>query len=59
MAAPQVAGAAALVRQRHPDASAAEVRDHLRATAAGLDATYHGAGHLDTLAAARTDLDGR
>ena len=55
MAAPQVAGAAALVRQRNPDADVAEVREHLLATAENLDATYHGEGHLDTLAAARTD----
>lgn len=55
MAAPQVAGAAALVRERNPDASVAAVRDHLLATAEDLDSTYHGEGHLDTLAAARTD----
>lgn len=57
MAAPQVSGAAALVRQRHPDATVAELRDHLLATATSLDPTYHGEGHVDTLAAARTDLD--
>ncbi|MFB6126191.1 MAG: S8 family serine peptidase [Halolamina sp.] len=52
MAAPQVAAAAALVGDRYPDADAAAVGRHLRETAEGASAqAYHGAGHLDTVAA--------
>jgi len=49
MAAPQVAGAYALVRSLRPDASAAEVEALIRDTARSApgDAAYHGAGHLD------------
>nr|WP_245547733.1 S8/S53 family peptidase [Halovivax ruber] len=49
MAAPQVAGAVALVRSLRPDASAAEVEELIQETAAmpADGETYHGAGHLD------------
>jgi subtilisin family serine protease len=49
MAAPQVAGAVALVRSLRPDASVDEVESLIRETASrapGAQA-YHGAGHLD------------
>ena len=49
MAAPQVTAVAALVKSVNPDATPAEVRAHLEATARDLhDPTYHGEGHLDT-----------
>ncbi|WP_128478424.1 S8 family peptidase [Halorussus pelagicus] len=49
MAAPQVAGAVALVRSLRPDASVEEVETLIRETArdAPEGETYHGAGHLD------------
>ena len=49
MAAPQVAGAAALVRSLRPDASVEEVESLIQKTASSApgDETYHGAGHLD------------
>jgi len=50
MAAPQVAGAVALVRSLRPDASAEEVESLLRDTAddnAPGGELYHGDGHLD------------
>lgn len=50
MAAPQVAGAAALVKSEHPDISANEVRHHLKSTATDEGpATYHGWGHLNLM----------
>lgn len=51
MAAPQVAGAVALVRSRDPDLNANQVRKRLRNTADvpdEFDKTYYGAGELDT-----------
>ena len=58
MAAPHVAGAAALVRQLHPDASVAEISGRLVGSAKGLEAgpTTAGAGRLDVPAAASTSL---
>jgi len=50
MAAPQVAGAVALVRSLRPDASAAEVESLIRETASEGEPggePFHGAGHLD------------
>lgn len=49
MAAPQVAGAVALVRSLDPDASVAEVEQLIRDTASSEDEgeLYHGSGHLD------------
>ncbi len=49
MAAPQVAGAVALVRSLQPDASVEEVESLIQETASMPDEgeTYHGAGHLD------------
>jgi subtilisin family serine protease len=49
MAAPQVAGAVALVRSLRPDAGPEEVEALIRETAedAPEDEAYHGAGHLD------------
>lgn len=52
MAAPQIAGAAALVRSQNPGAGAREVRQHIEDTATDLgNATAHGEGHLDLLSA--------
>lgn len=57
MAAPNVTGAAALVKAQYPDASPAEVREHLEATAADAEpAKYHDAGHLDVEEAVRSLL---
>ena len=56
MAAPHVAGAAALVRQAHPDASSAWVRAALTGSAKGLSGSGprdQGAGRLDVDAATR------
>ncbi|QKY21261.1 S8 family serine peptidase [Halolamina sp. CBA1230] len=49
MAAPQVTGAAALVRSLNPDATVEEVESVIQETASMPDegGTYHGAGHLD------------
>ena len=49
MAAPQVAGAVALVRSLKPDATVEEVESLIQETASMPDEgeTYHGAGHLD------------
>ncbi|MFB9808172.1 S8 family serine peptidase [Haladaptatus pallidirubidus] len=51
MAAPAVAGTAALIRSLAPEMSPQEVREHLIKTATPRDPTYHGDGHLDTKAA--------
>ncbi|MEV6968133.1 S8 family serine peptidase [Hamadaea sp. NPDC051192] len=58
MAAPHVAGAAALLRQLHPDQPASELSASLIGTAAPLkeSPTTAGAGRLDVAAAARTVL---
>ncbi|MBN1417670.1 MAG: S8 family serine peptidase [Planctomycetes bacterium] len=57
MAAPFVAGVAALVRQRFPALDPLQVRAHLRGTAAdlGLPAHIQGAGLVDPLAAVLAD----
>lgn len=49
MAAPQVAGAVALVRSLQPDASVEAVEGLIQETASNAPGgeTYHGAGHLD------------
>jgi subtilisin family serine protease len=49
MAAPQVTGAAALVRSLRPDASVDEVESLIKETASRAPGaqSYHGAGHLD------------
>lgn len=49
MAAPQVAGAVALVRSLRPDASVEEVEGLIQETASSAPGgeTYHGAGHLN------------
>ncbi|GAB3170700.1 hypothetical protein GCM10027162_11570 [Streptomyces incanus] len=55
MATPHVAGAAALLAQRHPDWSAARLKDALVSTArtaAGQEATEQGGGLVDVAAAA-------
>ncbi|WP_135852742.1 S8 family peptidase [Halorussus salinus] len=52
MAAPQVSAAAALVKSANPDATPAEIREHLESTARDVGpAKYHGEGHLDIEAA--------
>jgi subtilisin family serine protease len=57
MAAPQVAGTAALVKSLNPDATPGEVRNHLVATSRDLgQPTYSGDGHLDVSAAVNEDL---
>ncbi|WP_245799969.1 S8 family peptidase [Haladaptatus litoreus] len=58
MAAPQVSATAALVKSVNPDATPAQLRDHLEATAEDVgQPTYSGKGHLDTRAAVETDID--
>ncbi|MEU6548056.1 S8 family serine peptidase [Streptomyces sp. NPDC046859] len=55
MATPHVAGAAALLAQRHPDWSAAQLKDALVSTArtaAGQEVTEQGGGLVDVAAAA-------
>ncbi len=54
MAAPQVTGAAALVKSVNPEYNANQIRRTIRNTAADVgDKAYHGKGHLDTNAAVR------
>src|SRR5690554_3754000 len=55
MAAPHVAGAAALLRQLHPQLSSAEIKDLLinGSRTLGLDIFSQGAGALDLLASAQ------
>ncbi|MFC8760705.1 S8 family serine peptidase [Streptomyces sp. NPDC057193] len=58
MATPHVAGAAAILAQRHPDWTGAQLKEHLTSTARGLDGGYSpyevGTGRLDVAAALRT-----
>ena len=52
MAAPNVSGAAALVKAANPDLSAAQLESRLRDTAdvpPGYDKTYYGSGYLNVL----------
>ncbi|MFD4687050.1 S8 family serine peptidase, partial [Streptomyces sp. NPDC058461] len=59
MATPHVAGAAALIAQRHPDWSGARLKDALVSTArtvAGQKVTEQGAGRTDVAAAALGDV---
>ncbi|MDH5021175.1 S8 family peptidase [Halobacterium rubrum] len=60
MAAPQVAGAVALVRSLRPDASVDEVESLIQETASQPEEgeTYHGAGHLDLNALVKAASDG-
>lgn len=54
MAAPQVAGAAALVTSEHPQDNPHRIRSRLKRAGAvpeGFDKTHYGAGYLDLLAA--------
>jgi subtilisin family serine protease len=54
MAAPQVAGAAALVKSVNPDASPNQIESILKRTASvpdGYDKAYYGAGFIDPVAA--------
>ncbi|WP_435154523.1 S8 family peptidase [Haladaptatus sp. DFWS20] len=58
MAAPQVAATAALVKSVNPDATPAQIRNHLEATAEDVgQSSYSGEGHLDTRAAVDTEIE--
>ncbi|WP_405860780.1 S8 family serine peptidase [Streptomyces sp. NBC_00090] len=60
MATPHVAGAAAILAQRHPDWTGAQLKEQLTSTAKGLDGGYSpyevGTGRLDVAAAVRTTV---
>ncbi|MFI0989034.1 S8 family serine peptidase [Streptomyces exfoliatus] len=60
MATPHVAGAAALLAQRHPDWTGAQLKEHLTSTAKGLGDDFSpyevGTGRLDVAAAVRTEV---
>ncbi|MFU8874380.1 S8 family peptidase [Micromonospora sp. SL4-19] len=60
MATPHVSGAAAILAQRHPDWSGAQLKEALMSSAKGLAAGYTpyevGAGRLDVAAAVRTGV---
>lgn len=59
MAAPHVAGAAALLRQLHPQQSAEQIKSELIGTShhlADLPVTTQGSGRLDVAAAAHSEL---
>ncbi|MFF8277335.1 S8 family serine peptidase [Streptomyces lateritius] len=62
MATPHVAGAAAILAQRHPEWTGAQLKEHLTSTAKGLDGGYSpyevGTGRLDVAAAVRTTVRG-
>ncbi|MFD3570283.1 S8 family serine peptidase [Streptomyces sp. NPDC058667] len=62
MATPHVAGAAAILAQRHPEWSGPQLKEHLTSTARGLDGGYSpyevGTGRLDVAAAVRTEVRG-
>ncbi|WP_144240017.1 S8 family peptidase [Haladaptatus cibarius] len=58
MAAPQVAATAALVKSENPNATPAQIRRHLIATAEDVDQpTYSGEGHLDTEEAVEEEIE--
>ncbi|MEV5541052.1 S8 family serine peptidase [Saccharopolyspora shandongensis] len=60
MATPHVSGAAAILAQRHPDWSGAQLKEALMSSAKGLDAGYTayevGAGRVDVAAAVRENV---
>ncbi|MFI9467059.1 S8 family serine peptidase [Streptomyces sp. NPDC052492] len=59
MAAPHVAGAAALLAQQHPDWTASRIKDALTSTARPIEGqlvTEQGGGRIDVAAAARTPV---
>ncbi|WP_369657873.1 S8 family serine peptidase [Streptomyces sp. RPA4-2] len=62
MATPHVVGAAAILAQRHPDWTGAQLKEHLMSTAKGLDDGYSpyevGTGRVDVAAAVRTTVRG-
>lgn len=62
MATPHVAGAAAILAQRHPDWTGAQLKEQLMSTAKGLDSGYSpyevGTGRVDVAAAVRTTVRG-
>ncbi|MFF3415444.1 S8 family serine peptidase [Streptomyces sp. NPDC002698] len=62
MATPHVVGAAAVLAQRHPDWTGAQLKEHLMSTAKGLDGGYSpyevGTGRVDVAAAVRTTVRG-
>ncbi|MFD5632965.1 S8 family serine peptidase [Streptomyces sp. NPDC127077] len=62
MATPHVVGAAAILAQRHPDWTGAQLKEQLMSTAKGLDSGYSpyevGTGRVDVAAAVRTTVRG-
>ncbi|SDZ07741.1 Serine protease, subtilisin family [Saccharopolyspora shandongensis] len=60
MATPHVSGAAAILAQRHPDWSGAQLKEALMSSAKGLDASYTayavGTGRVDVAAAVRENV---
>ncbi|MEV6192878.1 S8 family serine peptidase [Streptomyces sp. NPDC051920] len=62
MATPHVVGAAAILAQRHPDWTGAQLKEQLMSTAKGLDAGYSpyevGTGRVDVAAAVHTTVRG-
>ncbi|MFI8763369.1 S8 family peptidase [Streptomyces sp. NPDC053792] len=62
MATPHVVGAAAILAQRHPDWTGAQLKEHLMSTAKGLGDAYSpyevGTGRLDVASAVRTTVRG-
>ncbi|MFD6552818.1 S8 family serine peptidase [Streptomyces sp. NPDC058398] len=62
MATPHVVGAAAILAQRHPDWTGAQLKEQLMSTAKGLDDGYSpyevGTGRVDVAAAVRTTVRG-
>ncbi|MFF3886319.1 S8 family serine peptidase [Streptomyces sp. NPDC001914] len=62
MATPHVVGAAAILAQRHPDWTGAQLKEQLMSTAKGLDPGYSpyevGTGRIDVAAAVRTTVRG-
>ncbi len=62
MATPHVAGAAAVLAQRHPDWTGSQLKEHLMSTAKGLADQYSpyevGTGRVDVAAAVRATVRG-